>query len=61
MAQEARGARGGTKKPLVVSTEKRLKGSARRLAPGRSALAHARFAGVVLNPRRPSATVQRRS
>ncbi|KOV75877.1 MULTISPECIES: hypothetical protein [unclassified Streptomyces] len=51
MAQEARGARNGTKKPLVVYTKKRCKGSALRLAPGRSAPANARFASVVFSPR----------
>ncbi|MFH9085822.1 hypothetical protein [Streptomyces sp. NPDC017673] len=51
MAQEARGARNGTKKPLVVYTKKRCKGSASRLAPGRSAPANSRFASVVFNPR----------
>ncbi|MEV6809645.1 hypothetical protein ACH4NF_17080 [Streptomyces sp. NPDC017248] len=51
MAQEARGARNGTKKPLVVYTKKKCKGSARRLAPGRSAPSGARFASVVFNPR----------
>ncbi|CAM5681482.1 hypothetical protein SCANM63S_05986 [Streptomyces canarius] len=51
MAQEARGARNGTKKPLVVYTKKRCKGSASRLAPGRSAPANARFASVVFDPR----------
>ncbi|MEU0335623.1 hypothetical protein [Streptomyces sp. NPDC006193] len=51
MAQEARGARNGTKKPLVVYTKKKCKGSALRLAAGRSAPNGARFASVVFNPR----------
>ncbi|MGW1596939.1 hypothetical protein [Streptomyces sp. SCL15-4] len=51
MAQEARGARNGTKKPLVVYTQKRCKGTATRLAPGKAAPAGARFASVVFNPR----------
>jgi hypothetical protein len=51
MAQEARGARNGTKQPLVVHTKKKCKGTALRLAPGRSAPADARFASVVFNPR----------
>ncbi|GAA2781722.1 hypothetical protein GCM10010521_70610 [Streptomyces rameus] len=51
MAQEARGARNGTKKPLVVYTRKKCKGTASRLAPGRSAPESARFASVIFNPR----------
>ncbi|MEU6671340.1 hypothetical protein [Streptomyces sp. NPDC046727] len=51
MAQEARGARNATKKPLVVYTKKKCKGSALRLAPGRSASDSARFASVIFNPR----------
>ncbi|MEU3859959.1 hypothetical protein AB0F03_21745 [Streptomyces sp. NPDC028722] len=51
MAQEARGAHNGTKKPLVVYTRKKCKGTALRLAPGRSARAGAHFASVVFDPR----------
>ncbi|MFF5438171.1 hypothetical protein [Streptomyces achromogenes] len=51
MAQEARGARNATKKTLVVYTGKRCKGTATRLAPGKSAPGGARFASVVFNPR----------
>ena len=51
MAQEARGAHNGTKKPLVVYTQKKCKGTARRLAPGKSAPSDARFASVIFNPR----------
>ncbi|MEU2060721.1 hypothetical protein [Streptomyces sp. NPDC013455] len=51
MAQEARGARNSTKKPLVVYTQKKCKGSATRLAPGKSAPSGARFASVIFNPR----------
>ncbi|MEW2511419.1 hypothetical protein [Streptomyces sp. NPDC046870] len=51
MAQEARGARNGTRKPLVVYPKKGCRGPALRLAPGRSAPANARFASVVFNPR----------
>ncbi|MGW2462033.1 hypothetical protein ACWC2M_23830 [Streptomyces sp. NPDC001761] len=51
MAQEARGAHNGTRKTLVVYPEKGCRGTARRLAPGRSAPANARFASVVFNPR----------
>ncbi|MEU3528188.1 hypothetical protein AB0E62_30715 [Streptomyces sp. NPDC038707] len=51
MAQEARGARNGTKKALVVYTQKRCKGTSTRLAPGKSAPSGTRFASVVFNPR----------
>ncbi|MFF8731846.1 hypothetical protein ACF073_36030 [Streptomyces sp. NPDC015171] len=51
MAQEARGARNATKKTLVVYSQKKCKGSQRRLAPGKSAPADARFASVIFNPR----------
>ncbi|MEU0054643.1 hypothetical protein ABZ299_32370 [Streptomyces sp. NPDC006184] len=51
MAQEARGAHNGTRKPLVVYTRKKCKGTALRLAPGRSAPAGARFASIVFDPR----------
>ncbi|MEV6115375.1 hypothetical protein AB0L59_23405 [Streptomyces sp. NPDC052109] len=51
MAQEARGARNEMKKPLVVYTQKKCKGTALRLAPGNSAPSGARFASVVFNPR----------
>ncbi|MBL1082588.1 hypothetical protein JK359_11455 [Streptomyces actinomycinicus] len=51
MAQEARDAHNATKKPLVVYTKKKCKGTALRLAPGRSAPRGARFASVVFNPR----------
>ncbi|MFB0614460.1 hypothetical protein [Streptomyces sp. AGS-58] len=51
MAQEARGAHNGTKRPLVVYTRKKCKGTALRLAAGRSAPAGAHFASVVFDPR----------
>ncbi|MCZ0208485.1 hypothetical protein [Streptomyces achromogenes] len=51
MAQEARGARNATKKTLVVYTEKRCKGKATRIAPGKSAAGSAPFASVIFNPR----------
>ncbi|MET9453014.1 hypothetical protein [Streptomyces cinerochromogenes] len=51
MGQEARAARNGTKKPLVIYTQKKCKGTALRLAPGRSAPAGTRFASVIFNPR----------
>ncbi|MCL3997789.1 hypothetical protein [Streptomyces lavenduligriseus] len=51
MAQEARGARNATKKTLVVYTQKRCKGTATRLAAGKSAPSGARFASVIFNPR----------
>lgn len=51
MAQEARGAHNGTRKPLVVFTRKKCKGAALRVAPGRSAPARARFASIVFDPR----------
>ncbi|WP_030340579.1 MULTISPECIES: hypothetical protein [unclassified Streptomyces] len=51
MAQEARAARNATKKPLVVYSQKKCKGSALRLAPGHSAPGGTRFASVIFNPR----------
>ncbi|MEV8556840.1 hypothetical protein AB0478_10335 [Streptomyces sp. NPDC051917] len=51
MAQEARGAGNATKKPLVVYSRKRCKGSALRLAPGKAAPIDAPFASVVFDPR----------
>ncbi|MEU9475858.1 hypothetical protein [Streptomyces sp. NPDC048191] len=51
MAQDARGARNATKKPLVVYTHKKCKGTALRLAPGKSASSGAHFSSVVFNPR----------
>jgi hypothetical protein len=51
MAQEARGAHNATKKPLVVYTQKKCKGTATRLAPGKSAPSGARFASIVFDPR----------
>lgn len=51
MEQEARGARNATKKPLVVYTQKKCKGSATRLVPGQAAPSGARFASVVFDPR----------
>ncbi|WP_107471438.1 hypothetical protein [Streptomyces monashensis] len=51
MAQEARAARNATKKPLVVYTHKQCKGTATRLAPGKSAPSGSRFASIVFDPR----------
>jgi hypothetical protein len=51
MAQEARGARNATKKPLVVYSQKKCKGSAQRLAPGHAAADSRHFASVIFNPR----------
>ncbi|MCE0447973.1 hypothetical protein LT493_41685 [Streptomyces tricolor] len=51
MAQEARAARNATKKPLVIYAQKKCKGTALRLAPGRSAPSGTRFASVIFNPR----------
>ncbi|MFI2200097.1 hypothetical protein ACH47Z_04785 [Streptomyces sp. NPDC020192] len=51
MGQEARGARNAMKKPLVVYTQKKCKGAATRLAPGKSAPSGAHFASIVFNPR----------
>ncbi|MGA5039654.1 hypothetical protein ACPCA8_21670 [Streptomyces capoamus] len=51
MAQEARAARNATKKPLVIYSQKKCKGTALRIAPGHAAPAGTHFASVVFNPR----------
>ncbi|MEU7428491.1 hypothetical protein [Streptomyces sp. NPDC040750] len=51
MAQEARGPRNLTKRPLVVYPRKRCKGTATRLAAGHAAPAGKHFASVVFDPR----------